>query len=292
MNLFQSDIYSDDGFSSVEDSSVQLNFTHPDLIVSKGYPYDFIYNWKKESHDWSFISDSLLVDSGVDYIALGNIDSSFVNFVKVPYGDGTFYLHTNPIVFTNYFLKQPQGYEYAQKALSHLSGSNIFWDEFSKIPPRFGNNNVGSTETPLRYILSQASLKWSWYVLLTMLLLFVIFKSKRDQRIVPVTEENINTSLEFIHTIGRLYYQQNDHRAIALQKMKLFLAFIRNRYSLQTKTPDNSFIEKLSQKSQASRKTIGAILEEYKTIDNMDDITAEQLFSFHSAVETFYQTCK
>ena len=290
-SIFKKEDYFGDAFWSVTDSSVRLNFTHQSLQKDGGYPYDFIYDWKKELYHWNYFSDSLLQDSTENFIALGSLDDSLLNFVKVPYGNGAFYIHTTPIIFTNYHLKRTGGLEYAQKAFSHLTTSSIYWDEFSKVP-QFGNNNPGSTETPLRYILSQTSLRWAWYVLLGMVLLFLIFRAKREQRIVPVVEQNSNTSLEFIHTIGRLYYLQNDHRALALQKMRLFLAFIRSRYGIQTKTLDAAFAQKLAEKSQVSRKSIEAMLEEYKTIENMHDISVHQLTAFHGELEAFYQGCK
>lgn len=283
--------YYGDKFFNAYQSTVTLNFTHPSLRKTGGYWYDYIYNWEKEEYRWTYFSDSLLFSS-VDIVRLGNLNDLYVNFIRVPYGKGSFYFHTDPIAFTNYYLKNAEGLDYAQKVFSNLSSSDIYWDEFSKVPQFSGGGNLGNTETPLRYILSQTSLKWAWYVMLGMILLFLLFRAKRDQRIIPVVEQNVNTSLEFIHTIGRLYFMQNDHRALALQKMKLFLSFIRMRYNLQTKVLDKVFIQRLSEKSQIDHNSIEAILSDYKTIENMIDISVEQLTAFHNMLEAFYQKCK
>jgi hypothetical protein len=290
--LLNTEDYYDYGFSNTFQKTVTLNFTHPALKKTGGYWYDYIIEWEKHDLYWNYLEDSILVpDSSSQLITLGKLNDDYVNFIEVPFGKGKVLLHTTPLAFTNYYLKEKEGLEYAEKVFSHLSSSNIYWDEFSKVP-QLHDPNVGNTETPLRYILSQTSLKWSWYVLLSMVALFLLFRVKRDQRIIPVVEENTNTSLEFIHTIGRLYFLQNDHRALAMQKMRLFLAFIRNRYGLVTKALDTEFIQKLSEKSQVRQQTIEAIAEKYNTINNMDHIPPEQLIDFHSSLDEFYTACK
>jgi hypothetical protein len=271
--------------------TVSLNFNHPSLRKSGGYWCDFIYEWKKENYQWSYFTDSVLNDSISPFVRLGTLNDNYTSFLKIPYGKGAFYLHTVPIMFTNYNIKRTEGREYAEKVFSNLPTGNIYWDEFSKVP-QFGSGDHGSTETPLRYILSQESLRWAWYVLLGMVLLFLLFRAKRDQRMIPVMELNTNTSLEFIHTIGRLYFIQNDHRALALGQMKLFLSFIRGRYGLLTKSPDEVFIRKLSEKSQVGANNIRIIFSEYKTIQNMEQISADQLTSFHQLLQDFYSKCK
>ena len=53
-----------------------------------------------------------------------------------------------------------------------------------------------------------------------------------------------------------LYFLQNDHRKIALHKMRLFLGFIRERYYLATQELDASFKQQLSLKSEIPEKEI------------------------------------
>ncbi|MGB3076101.1 MAG: hypothetical protein WBB36_12300 [Chitinophagales bacterium] len=289
-NIFKSFSYNGYIFHFLMDSTIHVNLVLPSLIKSGGYTYDYIYAWKKEIFEWRYFSDSIK-NGGPYFISLGTMNDSLMNFIKVPYGKGAFYLHSNPICFTNYYLKEHEGLEYAQKIFSHLSSSDIYWDEFSKVP-QMNPGNRGDTETPLRYILSQTSLRWSWYVLLVTSIMFLLFRAKRNQRIIPVVEQNTNSSLEFIHTMGRLYLLQHDHRALALQKMKLFLTFIRSRYGLQTKTTDHDFVLKLSEKSQVEHNRIVQLLEEYQTIENMNDISEAQLTSFHLELESFYGNCK
>lgn len=273
------------------DSVIRVQFSHPALFKTGAYQFDYIFEWKKEINNWNYFPDSLISEEGHHSIQLAAANDSFINFIKVPYGRGAFYLYSTPLCFCNYYLLQPDALEHAEKVFSHLSVSNIYWDEFSKVP-QMSPGNRGDTETPLRYILSQTSLRWAWYMLLSMTVLFLLFRAGRDQRIIPVAEQYTNTSLEFIQTIGSLYLQQHDHRALALQKMKLFQSFLRQRYGLPTKVMDNDFVNKLAEKSQVQAGRITAILEDFQTIENMHDISRQQLEAFHAALESFYKTCK
>jgi hypothetical protein len=291
-SLFDYGSYYNDDLYSVSDSEAVMNFTHPQFHESRAYQFDFIFQWKKENYEWYHFADSLLYYAMNPIIRLGDINNQYANFIKLPYGKGAFYLHSNPMVFTNYQLKDENHLAYAGKVFSHLQPANIYWDEFSKVPQYTSHQNPDDTETPLRYILSQPSLKYAWYVLLLIAACFLLFRTKRTQKVIPVLEPNTNTSLEYIHTIARLYFLQNDHHALALQKMKLFLAFIRTRYNLSTKSPDPEFVRKLSIKSQISERKIRSIFEEYKTITNMENITGDQLAEFHNQLDGFYKQCK
>ena len=286
------DYYDDSEMDAVIDSIVSMNFLHPQLRKSSGYEFPYVFNWDKHLNRWNYFIDSLLDRGSMPVVRLGTIDEVAVNFIKIPYGKGAFYLYTNPIVFTNYQLKEESHVVYAENIFSHLRPADIYWDEFSKIPQYSYGADVGGTNTPLRYILSQPALKWAWYILLAVAALFLIFKTKRTQQIIPVLEQNTNTSLEYIQTVARLYKLQNDHKSLALQKMKLLLGFIRHRYGLQIKSLDEEWMRKLSEKSQVSESRLRKILEEYKTITNMDDITPEQLEEFHHQLDIFYRQCK
>jgi hypothetical protein len=125
-----------------------------------------------------------------------------------------------------------------------------------------------------------------------MAFLYLIFRAKRRQRIIPVREPNTNTSLEFIETIGRLYFQQNNHLKLEEQKMKLFLNFIRDRYHLPTHNIDEKLIEKLAAVSDVKMDKVKSIFALYKSHSKKGEIFEEQLINFHQAMDYFYKNCK
>lgn len=167
-------------------------------------------------------------------------DSAKVNFIKVKYGNGDFYLHTQPAAFTNYHLLKHNHRKYAENVLAYLPKRDIYW---------YMRSNEGVSASPLRYVFDQPALKWAWYLFLFGMLFFMFFNAKRKQRIVPVIQPLRNTTVEFAKTIGNLYYQEGDHDTIIDKKIIYFLERIRNEYLIDTTKLDDDFIRKLHQKS-------------------------------------------
>jgi hypothetical protein len=169
-------------------------------------------------------------------------DSARINFVKVPYSGGDFYLHTQPAAFTNFHLLKSNHYEYAQKVLSYVPKTDLFW---------YIKNQDGAviSDSPLRYILSQPALKWAMRLFLIGIFIFILFNAKRKQRIVPILKPLPNTTVDFTKTIGNLYYQEGNHDNIIHKKIIYFLEKIRNEYLLDTSKLDADFVKKLHQKS-------------------------------------------
>lgn len=287
------------GYRIFSDSSITLNLEHPALASDTGFTYNYIYNHKTTHHDWKYFPSYYFCYDNPEFSDIGTINDTLVNFVKINYGDGAFYLHTTPLVFSNYHLLNDSSRTYVKSVLAHLAKGDIYWDEFSKVPAPLPNYDdyTGSQarlndESPLQYILSQDSLRWGWYLLLGLTFLYLAFRGKRRQRVVPVKEENTNTSMEFVETIGRLYFLQNDHKKLAIQKMKLFLGFIRERYHISTTNQNDKFFEKLAAISEIPRENIDKLFNQYSTIENNDTIHENRLIEFHLAMDYFYKNCK
>ncbi|MEM6262661.1 MAG: DUF4350 domain-containing protein, partial [Bacteroidota bacterium] len=64
---------------------------------------------------------------------LGYNPDNRVNFLKIPYGDGAYFICTTPLMFTNYHLTDSSNYQFSQWALSYLpSDARVAWDEYYK----------------------------------------------------------------------------------------------------------------------------------------------------------------
>ena len=168
------------------------------------------------------------------------------NFIRVPFGQGQFLLHTQPAAFSNYYLLRDGNYKYAQELASYIPKGNIFWSS-----PFFVKRSTES-DNSLRYILSQPALKWAFWLSLLAFIAFVLFNAKRRQRVVPEILPLRNTTVDFARTIGNLYYLEGDHHTIMEKKIIYFLEHIRNTYLIDTYSLDDAFIEKLHLKTGKS----------------------------------------
>lgn len=209
-----------------------------------------------------------------------------VNFIKITIGTGNLYLHACPIVFTNYNLLYKNNSNYISQVLSHLPNSdNIYWDEYFK-------SNKKVNESPLRYIFQTEPLKWSFYLGLVGIILFIIFEAKRKQRIIPIIEPLENTTLKFVQTIGLLYFQKHDNKNLAEKKISYWHNFIRQNFYINTAVINAEAAKLLSLKSGVELNEINNLLGKINFVQNEIDITDDELFSLCKSINNFYQLTK
>ncbi|RMG87795.1 MAG: hypothetical protein D6714_01670 [Bacteroidetes bacterium] len=289
-----SGVWRDGGFRTLTDSVVTLG-----AVPNRFRPFSrrptltFVGEYGVEPYAWQYFPDESFC--GYTPRLLGVLNEDYANFCVFPFDGGELYLHSTPLAFTNYALVEKDRFAYAQWVFGQFWGRKIFWDN---LPARKDSSSGGSSSPnafnrgPLQYILSQPALAWAWYILLAMALLYVIFRAKRRQRVIPVLATKANTSLEFIQTIGRLYFNQNNHKKLAMHKMTLFLNFVRRQYPVRAKISDADFARQLSEQSHVPRELIEHILSLHARIRNKPAISAGMLTDFHRALDKFYRTCK
>lgn len=276
------------------DSTASLNLMHPSLMLDERLVYVYKEDYKPQNYSWKYFNTSSWCGYEDEVARLGS-NYTKINFIKVNYGLGAFYLHCNPITFTNFYLIDEDKLGYAQSVFSHLPDGDIYWDEGSRYYHSDSKSDYKSKpfgKSELKYILSQPASKWAFYTLLAGILLYIIFFMKRRQRIIPVIEPYPNTSVEYVQTIGGLYFMKKDHRRLAEQKFKLFLSFIRNRYRLSTQNIDAKLIKQLAATSKVQEDKVHAIFELYGSIAQKSAMAEDQLISFNKYLEYFYQNCK
>lgn len=243
--------------------------------------------------EWFYLHDSLACLAYNDINVLGYIDQNKINFFEISYGEGSFFIHTNPLVFTNVNMLDNKTADYIVHTLnSEMSTSEWHWDDFSRTNMNLGRSrNRGRTlidnKGPLTFILQQAPLKWAWYSLLAMGGFFILFRAKRKQRVVPVLPEKENTSLSFVNTIGNLYFHRNDHKKLCQDQMQLWLEDIRHHYRINTSLLDEKFVTLLSAKSKKSKKEIQNILDYYNNIENGGFVSENTMVTFYQKLNEF-----
>jgi hypothetical protein len=185
-------------------------------------------------------------DSSARYEILGYVCHAdrdlYPNFIRVPYGQGYFYLHTEPAVFSNYTLLEGDQYLQAQHLLSLTDQPHILWYLKGQMI------SVIST-SPLRYVKSQPALRLAWNLLIGGLIILMLFNAKRRQRPVPRLSRPVNTTEEFVKTISNLYQQEGSVRDIMDKKIIYTLEKIRSRFYISADLPEEEFIQKLHVKA-------------------------------------------
>ncbi|MDC9723047.1 MAG: DUF4350 domain-containing protein [Urechidicola sp.] len=205
-----------------------------------------------------------------------------VNFIKVEYGLGEILLHLQPVVFTNHTLLKDKKYVYAAGVISYLQDESIFYDSRNK-----RGDELGSSE--LRFILSKPGLRMAWYVALLSLILFIIFNSKRKQRIVKIIKPVENTTVAFAKTIGNLYYETKDHNNLIEKKTTYFLEYVRRIYYIDTQLLDEKFVKNLALKSGKEIKKVQKIINIILYLKSKSICTEDHLLQLNNAIEDFFK---
>lgn len=278
-------------FLTLEDTlTANLNFYNASLATKKGYTYAYRFGKKDQPYFWNSLNPEVFCDSTKSITPLGYINPEKVNFFRLSHGKGHLYVHTNPLVFTNYFIAKPDKAEYASSVFSHLDGKEIIWDEFSK--SKFMSGNNAPQMSPIAYILQQESLRYAWWLMLGAALLYTIFTAKRKQRIIPVLEAKANTSLEFVNLISALHYQNANHQDIARKKMKYFFYFVKSRYNMHLQSLTEATLNRLAEKSKVPLDDLKQVAAELNHVENQSYYNEHRLIDLQNVLERFYKTCK
>jgi hypothetical protein len=204
------------------------------------------------------------------------------NFIELKIGDGAIYYHLNPIAFTNYYMLQQGKEQYVSEVFSYLNDGTVYFDDYGKS----GRRVVSS---PMRFILTNAALKWSWYISLGSVLLYFIFKAKREQRSIPVVKPLENSTVEFTKTIGNLYFQSGDVSGIIHKKINFFLQKLRSKYFVNTEKMDAVFIQRLSIKIGVSQEQTKDVIEYINHLRSKPIHSDYELKQLNKKIDAFFK---
>ncbi|QVY66369.1 DUF4350 domain-containing protein [Polaribacter sp. Q13] len=206
------------------------------------------------------------------------------NFIKIHHGKGAFYLHIQPIAFTNYYLLN-NNEEYMANVFSYLPNADVIWDTHIKsskhADKKEDNSNV------FKFFLEHPTLTWFLFVSLMGLLLFMLFNARRKQRAIPIIEPLKNSTVEFTQTIANLYLKEQDHKNLVDKKIAYFLEKVRSKYLLDTSNLNTDFIEKLAAKSGNDLQRTKYLVNSIITLNKKTECLEEELVVLHKMIENF-----
>lgn len=205
------------------------------------------------------------------------------DFIRYQVGEGHITIHAAPLVLSNYFLLQDGNKNYLDGIWHTLPTgiSHIYWNEYYK-----RRAEASSFSVLWRY----PATRWALITALFTLLMYVLFESKRRQKIIPVIERTENASLSFTETVGRLYYNKGNHANIAEKMIQHFLEWVRNRYYLNTNHLNSDFAQHLSKKTGEPIETVSRLMEmihEIRTGSIQPD--EPYLYELYTTIQQFYK---
>lgn len=222
-------------------------------------------------------------------VVLGRNGNGYINFVQMNKGKGRFYIHSSPLAFSNYFILHKNNVTYFQQAISVLPKDvkTVLWNEY--FLEKMRRPSEKQEKEWLATLFNYPAFKWGFLTALVTLGLYVLLGMRRKQRVIPLHEKPKNDSVDFVKTLGRLYYDGGDHKNLAEKMGAHFLEHIRSTYKIATHTLDEEFVRILHYKSGYPQPEIENIVASIADVTGWPEISEERLADFHKQLELFYQ---
>jgi hypothetical protein len=188
--------------------------------------------------------------------------SSFMetpNFVKLKWGKGHIFLHSNPEMFYNYQMLTNDGFNYAQNVIHQFPPKHqIVWLELGRLSDDIGDFETEETEgdqgkkdnSLLQFLFKKIELLIALLLTILGIILYLIFRSKRYWPIVKYIPETKNRSLDFANTMTAIYLQQESPYSILIVMRRNFRANINRQFFIDLSKDDKKKdIQSLAEKS-------------------------------------------
>ena len=256
---------------------------------------DISYSIKKEKQRfaWTYFDFENCPDASIERIgSFKSIGESYTNFVKLDYGKGSIYLHTSPLVFTNIHFKKKEVFQHSQEIFSMLPHERIYYVDTEYESQSSGNGDTPRiSESPLRFILSNPPLKWAWYLIIALTILYVINAVRRSQKAIPVFTLPENETANYLDVVSRLYQKEGNHKHIIGIQEKLLKRYLRNKYRLNLDRADANIYNEAALRLQLNA---GYLKETFVALDrakNNSTLSDEEFKTIIEKIKEFYTKC-
>lgn len=271
----------------------RFNFDDPPVVTqfeirnNISYPVNFHFNGDSIRFHFSFpwLSANLHPETECDTILFNsfmNKSDNQLTCIQFDIGFGHVFIHGAPHMFTNYCMHSANAIELAERTLLHLPLADTYWDEYNK-------PGVNKNTDELSVLFGHEALRKSWKVLILLMVLFVLFKGKREQKPIPVIEPPSNQSVEFVATLGMLYYENRNNQDILMKRWNFLQRTISRRYSISEFPDSPLFAEKMKMASEISDSELKLLAEYYRFVKGNPSIDGRTAVRISKEIDKFYE---
>lgn len=256
--------------------------------VQSGKPtFDMYYIYEQDtlSEVWDLFNDQKIAKQDI------SVSTAFESpmFLTVKYGKGNVLLHLNPVIFTNFQLLRKDGKEYLKEILPQFKQSKIQWLTFARYEPV--EYDIESTDSPednglLTELFKFQAFRWAFIIAVFGLLLYFLFRSKRERPVIPALTETKNTGFSFVDTLAGIYFEGNKApKMLKVMRKNFYSAVYRHFYIDLGHRKNQKPVESLSKKSGVSMEKIEQLL---KLLETQTDISNNFLSKVNKLQREFY----
>jgi hypothetical protein len=283
-------------FFNTEDFVWEFNESIDVYANNKNYRFYSVFQSDTVASEWNFFSKNSIKSYNFNEVKTESSVQGNQNFISLSFGEGTVFLHCNPKMFANYQLLTKTGFEYSQFVVSKIPKNHeIKWLELARFEEIESENNEDEGEgsgkedsSYLQFIFQHKTLTIALLLSLLGIILFLIFRTKRSQPIVPYIPKSFNNSAIFADTIKEIYYrQQTPFSILQVIKKNFYLAVNKQFFVDISKEERTNEIHILHEKSGIEKEKINQLLNLLETKDE-SQVNFEFLNRVSKAQQDFY----
>jgi hypothetical protein len=271
------------GVLSLPGENHKYGFQGRSLLARFEIEADSSNEFPKDTLKWENDTEQAAVSRRPD--TLGYVKGK-PDFIRYKVGEGHISLHAAPLSVSNYFLLQKNNIGYMEGIYNTLPKDikTIYWNDYFKRETKIADLSI---------LLKYPATRWAFFLALFGFLIFLLFESKRRQRVIPALPPLENTSVSFVETVGRLYFNKADHSNLAEKMIQHFLEWVRTHYYINTNHFDDQFVQQLTLKSGVPELTVRSLITMIGHIQtSRESITEIELYRLYETIELFYKENK
>jgi len=245
----------------------------------------------REAYAYGTFRDSMLQQcSEVDI--LGRLDGK-PNFIRYGLGEGQVLIHTTPLAFSNLHAGRREHRKYLESVLRFAAGDKVYWDAYHAYPHNENEpQDLSAPDSPFVFLFRNTALRWAFYLLLAVTLVYVLFSTRRIQRAIPIIEPPQNHSLNFIRSMGLLYFRERQHQTMVRHQMRYLMGWLREKYRLRIDDLDEHTALQIHLRTGAPREVVDALVHQYQRVKVYAVLEDADALEFYHHLQKFYNSCK
>ncbi len=298
--------------SSMFISSNQLGSNITDTVFSKferGFDFDsftsYRFNGKKAKFFGCYQNDTIAIEwSGFREFEsnFGPMDAlvrqnNLTTLIRLKQIESCIFLQSNPEPFTNYQLKQKDGFEHANFVINQLplndpiyfiSVAQVHFFSEDEVTDQEGSE---SEQNLLELIINNRILLNTLVLVLFGAVLFVLFRARRRRAIIPIMHKQQGVTKTFVESIASIFLnKQNPPRVLQIQRKNFYDTVLRNYYIDLQRNKEDSSLELLAEKTDYPIGKIQKLLKELR-YDNQA-IDNDYILNVSKLQHDFYRHCR
>lgn len=211
--------------------------------------------------------------------------------IFLPQGEGGICFSSFPRMISNYGLMDARYESMISGLLSTLPDDleTVYWDEWIKVgnQRRRDDREGEDGPSPLSFIWKHEALRMALLLSLAAILLILVFQTKRIQRIIPPSPPLSNATLDFTDTVGRLYFQDQQHLRPALKRISAFREYLSESYLLPETFGSEEYCQTLAAKSGRDLKKVTTLIRAIERTEAASSLNEDQLQFLSEQIDSF-----